>query len=523
MSRDRIHRLIFLFSLLLFVTGIPFCRPLMSFGLIFLSANWLAEGNFRWKWQQLRNNRILWVCLLPYAVHLAGLLYTRNLPYAVTDLTIKLPLLLLPLFFATTKPLEKKEWLPLLQLYLFAVCTSALIGWIHLIRHPEITDKREIAMHISYIRFELNLCFGFFVALYLLHREIREEKRKIHIAGTLLAMIWIAGMTLYIGALTAITLGICCTAYLCIRSALRQPHRLIRFGVPILLAAVAVTATGCFVRSYRQYTRLASNAPMEQRTANGRPYSVPPLKQAYIEHGRNIFAYLCEEELAEAWNQRSTLPYDGMATDNNHTIRHTLIRYMNSKGLRKDSLGMAQLTDEDVKAVENGLASVSYTRSGLEARYYETIRDLDLYFHHHEVGGSLPRRFEMWRISWITFTRHPIFGTGTGDVKDALALELEKQDSPVRGVLVRSHNQYLSFAIAFGLAGLAVILLSLLYPPAASGRLRHALYIVFLLIFLISMMSDDPMERQDGVTMFAFFNSFFLFLQAPPEKESSHK
>ena len=155
MSRERIHRHIFLFSLLFFVTGIPFCRPLMSIGLVLLSANWLAEGNFRWKWQRMRHNSILWICLLPYAVHVAGLLYTSNLPYAVTDLTIKLPLLLLPLIFATTPPLEKREWHALLKLYLFAVCASALIGWIHLLRHPEITDKREVAMHISYIRFDL--------------------------------------------------------------------------------------------------------------------------------------------------------------------------------------------------------------------------------------------------------------------------------------------------------------------------------------------------------------------------------
>ena len=168
------------------------------------------------------------------------------------------------------------------------------------------------------------------------------------------------------------------------------------------------------------------------------------------------------------------------------------------------------------------MASVSYTRSGLEARYYETIRDLDLYFHHHEVGGSIPRRFEMWRISWITFIRHPLFGTGTGDVKDALGLDLFKQDSPVRGVLIRSHNQYLSFAISFGIIGLVIILFALLYPPFATGRFRNALYMVFLLIFLVSMMTDDPMERQDGVTLFAFFNSLFLFLlpdrQSIPEK-----
>ena len=521
MSRERIHRHIFLFSLLFFVTGIPFCRPLMSIGLVLLSANWLAEGNFRWKWQRMRHNSILWICLLPYAVHVAGLLYTSNLPYAVTDLTIKLPLLLLPLIFATTPPLEKREWHALLKLYLFAVCASALIGWIHLLRHPEITDKREVAMHISYIRFELNLCFGFFVALYLTRNELKNGKRILPIILLTIAMAWLAGISLHIGALTALTLGLLCMLYLLVRAALREPYRAVRIGVPLLIAAAAVAAVCGFTRSFRQYTKPTAEPQANCLTANGRPYTFP-VEHPYIEHGQCVYAYVCEEELADAWNRRSALPYDGLSADSNHTIRHTLIRYLNSKGLRKDSAGLAQLTPRDIQAIENGMASVSYTRSGLEARYYETIRDLDLYFHHHEVGGSIPRRFEMWRISWITFIRHPLFGTGTGDVKDALGLDLFKQDSPVRGVLIRSHNQYLSFAISFGIIGLVLILFALLYPPFATGRFRNALYMVFLLIFLVSMMTDDPMERQDGVTLFAFFNSLFLFLlpdrQSVPEK-----
>ena len=518
MSRERIHRYILLFSLMLFVSGIPFCRPLMSIGLAILSANWLAEGNFRWKWQQMRGNRILWICLLPYAVHLAGLLYTSNLQYALTDLTIKLPWLLLPLIFATTAPLDKKEWHALLQLYLFAVCASALIGWMHLLLHPEISDKREVAMHISYIRFELNLCFGFFVALYLMRNEFRNKKRIIPIIVFLLAMAWIACISLHIGALTALALGLLCLLCLLLHTALRQPNRTIRWGVPLLTAATIIIAVGGFTRSFRQYTRPVTKLPTESLTANGRPYD-HLVDDPYIEHGHSVYDHVCEEELAAAWNRRSPLPYDGMSADSNHAIRHTLIRYLNSKGLRKDSAGMSQLAPEDIRAIENGMASVSYTRSGLEARYYETLRDLDLFFHHHEVGGSIPRRFEMWRVSWITFTRSPLFGTGTGDVKDALRMELSKQDSPVSGVLVRSHNQYLSFGIAFGVIGLALILFSLLFPPFATGRFRHAPYMVFLIIFLVSMLTDDPMERQDGVTLYAFFNSLFLFLLPGPAQQ----
>ena len=484
----------------------------MSFGLIILSANWLAEGNFRWKWQQLRSNRTLWVCLLPYAVHLSGLLYSSNLSYAVNDLIIKFPLFLLPLIFATTSPLDKKEWHALLQLYLFAVCASALIGWMHLLRHPEISDRREVAMHISYIRFELNLCFGFFVALYLIRNEFRNKKRIIPLIVLLLAMVWIAGIILYIGALTALTLGLLCLLYLLLRTAIRRQNRAIRWGIPLLTAVMFIIAVCGFIRSYRQYSQIKQPVHTEILTANGRPYT-HLVDNPYIEHGNSVYDHVCEEELTAAWNRCSPLPYDGLSSDNNHTIRHTLIRYLNSKGLSKDSAGVAQLTTMDIHAIESGMASVCYTRSGIEARYYETLRDLDLFFHHHEVGGSIPQRFEMWRISWITFTRNPLFGTGTGDVKDELGMELHKQASPVKGVLVRSHNQYLSFGIAFGIIGLAIILFALIYPPFATGRYHNALYMIFLLVFMISMLTDDPMERQDGVTFFAFFNSFFLFLQ----------
>ena len=512
MSRDRIHRLIFLFSLLLFVTGIPFCRPLMSFGLILLSANWLAEGNFGWKWQQMRNNRILWVCLLLYAVPLAGLLYTRNLPYALTDLTIKLPLLLLPLFFATTRPLNKKELEILLKIYLFAVCCSALIGWINLMNHPEITDKREVAMHISYIRFELNLCFGFFVALYFLVMETGGRRRKPAMFCLLLAMLWLSGMTFHIGGLTAIFLGFVCLLFLAFKASRRLPNPALRTGVPMLIAAGTLALLLIAANSMHKYAHVPQeNRTQERLTANGRPYATP-LEQYGIEHGQYVFANLCEEELSAAWNQRSSLPYDGMSNDRNHCIRSTLIRYLNSKGLRKDSAGMAELDDKDIEAIENGIADAKYTSSGVKARYYETLRDLSLYLQGLEVSGSIPRRFEMWRISWITFTRSPLIGTGTGDVKDELEMDLHKQESPVLGVLVRSHNQYFSFGIAFGVVGLAVILFSLLYPPFASGRFRNTLYQLFLIIFLLSMLADDPMERQDGVTLFAFFNSLFLFL-----------
>ena len=106
---------------------------------------------------------------------------------------------------------------------------------------------------------------------------------------------------------------------------------------------------------------------------------------------------------------------------------------------------------------------------------------------------------------------HPWFGVGTGDVKDAFQQVLQETESPIDGILVRSHNQYISFCMAFGIIGLTVILFSLLYPPFATQK-KTMLYGIFLLIMLISMLTDDSLERQDGVSLFAIFNNLFLFL-----------
>ena len=521
MSRKDVHRLIFRFSLLLLVCGIPFCRPLMSMGLLLLAVNWIAEGNFREKGKRIRRTPLLWVCLLLFAVHLAGLCYSENLGYAANDLIIKIPLFALPLIFATTEALDQREYTALLQIYLFAVCASVCIGTLHFLRHPEITDKREIALYISYIRLGLNLSFGSFVSLHFLHAEKQGRRRKGIFLLYLTALAYLVCMMCYIGALTALTLTGTGLLVFTVIFSLRQQNKFTRLLIPILLLAAGLIGGLRLRNDIREYTRAEPLENADRLTALGHPYTDTLCKE-YIENGTYVYSYLCEEELETAWKQRSSMGYNDWTADGGHIVRYVLIRYLNSKGLRKDAEGVRALNDADIRAIESGKANVHYTASGLEARYYETLWDLSLYFRCHEMGGSVPQRFEVWRISLMQISEHPLFGTGTGDVKDAFGQKLETEDSPANGILVRSHNQYLSFAIAFGWIGLAICLFSLLYPPFATRKKRNSLYLAFLLIFLLSMFTDDPLERQDGVTLFAFFNSLFLFLLPEGGKEEPH-
>jgi hypothetical protein len=78
----------------------------------------------------------------------------------------------------------------------------------------------------------------------------------------------------------------------------------------------------------------------------------------------------------------------------------------------------------------------------------------------------------------------------------------------------RSHNQFMAITIAFGFFGLMVFLLYL-FVPGYSVKNKHQLFIVFMIISIVSMLNEDTLETQAGVTFFGFFYSFLLF----PAKE----
>jgi O-antigen ligase len=75
------------------------------------------------------------------------------------------------------------------------------------------------------------------------------------------------------------------------------------------------------------------------------------------------------------------------------------------------------------------------------------------------------------------------------------------------------HNQYLSIGIAFGLLGLLWFVFALLYPLHANrGQLRY-IALVFLVIVLLSMITEDTLETQAGVSFVTFFYCL-LFLSS---------
>lgn len=103
----------------------PLHMPLNSLGVILLLANWLFLGVFVVDWSKLRNNKLFWVLVSFYLLHVIGLLYTKNIEDGGFDVQLKLALLILPLIMLTSKPLAKKQINYLVQGFIGA-CLGAM-------------------------------------------------------------------------------------------------------------------------------------------------------------------------------------------------------------------------------------------------------------------------------------------------------------------------------------------------------------------------------------------------------------
>ncbi|MEM9023923.1 MAG: O-antigen ligase family protein, partial [Bacteroidota bacterium] len=253
-------------------------------------------------------------------------------------------------------------------------------------------------------------------------------------------------------------------------------------------------------------------AQMDTHTEGGEKYNHHK-GQSDIENGHYVWTYVAVNELEAAWEQRSHLEYSGKDLRGQH-LRATLIRFLASKGLRKDAAGVAQLSQKEVKAIEQGVANVHRMQGvNLETRIDEIIGEFDRYLNGgNPQGNSVTQRLEFWKAGWGIVCENPFIGIGTGDVKQAYQQQYEATNSLLESKYrLRAHNQFLTILVAFGCIGLLWFLVALLYPVLRQGQRPHFFYWVFLFIALLSMLNEDTLETQVGVTFFAFFNCLFLF------------
>jgi len=510
-SRYLPYTKIYILAFLLLAIGLSTGKFLMSVSSITLASAWVLEGKYMTKWERMKSFHYAPLILaLGFVVHVIWLFNTSNLDYAWHDIVRKLPLLSFPIVIGSIPALSKKTYELIIGVFILGLLVSTWISfgaYLELFTiKADVADVRNISFFISHIRLSLLIC----LAIVLMYYYFFRKGRVFQIVSIGIGL-WFCYF-LYILSGTGIIVLSLIVAYSIVW--IISVQSTVKFKVVAGTVGIGFIVVALFyiTNSYNDYSEIKDTAnfqSLETHTQAGEPY-IHDTNSRVTENGYYLWLYVCPYEVEQTWDQRSNFHFDSL-DKKGQPISATIYRYVTSKGFKKDKQGVLALTDNEVLEIENGETS-SIKLSSINKRLHQIFFE----FENKESGfssngHSITQRLYFSYAGSLIVQDNLWLGVGTGDVPDAFEAKYVELNSNLTSEnRKRAHNQLLTLLISFGVIGFLIWLGSFIYPILRVSKDKFV-YGAFLVIALISFLGDDTLETQAGVTLFAFFNSLFLF------------
>ena len=483
----------------------------------------IKEGsmNLTTKLGRFFHNKPAWIFSSLLLIDIIGLLFTSDLVYGMKVLRNNLPLLLLPLFLSSFEKIPPR----LFRLFLLIFATAVVAGSLnstYLLIIQDITDTRQISPFIHHIRFSLMVCMAIFILAYYAFK-IEETSGPVRII-LILMLLWLVIYLFMLRSLSGIIAFFVTLVPVLLLTGLRTTSRRMKFLFGAMLVVIPLII-GCYV--YLTVKNYTDAGPVEVErldafTPGGKVYVHDTTMG--VEDGKFVGLYLCWPEVEENWNRRSRIPFDSL-DHKGQEIRYTLIRYLNSKDLRKDSAGVAALTGQDINYVEHGIANVhDLKKFSVRNRIHHMVMDYQTYRSTGaHAGSSTIERLEQGKAALHLVRRHWLTGVGTGDIRTSFHEAFRQMNSPLQSAnegMFSAHNQFLTVLASYGFPGLIWFLFAILYPAIRKRSFSNYFFVTFFTIAMVSFLGDDTINNQAGVTFFAFFYSLFVFSKKDTDHET---
>jgi O-antigen ligase len=141
-------------------------------------------------------------------------------------------------------------------------------------------------------------------------------------------------------------------------------------------------------------------------------------------------------------------------------------------------------------------------------RYVTTFRD-DLYENKGIV--KINGRVDRWNAAIDLIKRAPLLGTGEGSEVPLLRdMYYDRKMYNSFLISLNAHNQYLSFLINSGVAGLSIYLITLGWGFWQSVKSRDIYLFSFIVLVIVVSFSEDLLDVNKGIFFYAFFFPFLL-------------
>ena len=264
--------------------------------------------------------------------------------------------------------------------FLVSIVVSTLIAIINwqLSENPQAFSVHEISL-ISHIRFSFQLILAFWFAVLFFLKNVNDLRIKHQILILLGAAYFIAFLLFQqsLTGLIAFTGSIVFYLFLSLYQAAKKV-RVYLFVLAFTLIAMPIGYIIHTIQKFYDIEKVDKNN-IDKQTASGNTYT-HDFNNPMVENGKYVYLYVCPEEMREEWNKTSEIKYDSIGV-NGYPVSSTFIRYLTSKGLRKDAEGVKSLNRNDIQNIENGIANVIYADSkiSLYPRIYQTIWEYYIY------------------------------------------------------------------------------------------------------------------------------------------------
>jgi len=504
----KISTKVFFFGLSLIIISLFFSRFLISIGFFIILFNWMLERDFNKKRMLFNKNKIGISIVLILLIHIVGLIHTQNLDDGIFDIKIKLPFLFI-LVYGTSQVHTKNGRDKMLILYLVTVLVSsivAIIGFIFIHDYIGLEDLSEIALVGGNIQQAYFVNFALVIVVYFLFFsgvKLLKFRLALYISG-----VWLLCYLFILNALTGyLVLGVLFLyhAFFLIHS------KKIKFGLAIISVGLLVLL-GFYFNKVSSGFSVSNNIHFQDlptHTANGNAYEHDTIRWR-TENGNIIDIYFCEKEMRKGWEKISELSYDDKDLKDQQ-LSETLKRYLSSKNLKKDSVGLSGLSSRDVKYIESGCANYMYTNKfSIEARIHFVLWQLNTYYRTGIADNqSISQRIVFYKAALFLIKNNFWFGVGSGDVVEESKAYFEKFGSGLSEKNYnRVHNQFVVELVALGVFGFLAFIFLLFYPYFKNRKWNDYLLTSFYLIIIASFLTDNLFETQLGMSFFTVFYDY---------------
>lgn len=499
---------LYLFGAILICIGLSLSKPLLGLGQLLISVAWIVDGNLKNKIKAFFTNPLAIALIAFFGLTLIGLINTSDFGYAFKDIKRKLPLFVIP-FVLFSKKFTAKELKLFFIIYIGGVLASSF--WSVFVKLGglgiEITDYRELSRFNSHIRFGLEICLAIFGAGYYFIRAAAFKEKVIWIFTIAWLCLFMVLISLFTGIVVLFVVTVLMILFFSFQLKLK-PLKIALFLFPLLILAFGAYK---LENSYASFYE--NNKPLQEleKTTNGHPY-FHDSTSTNKENGYYTFRNNCFGEMYWEWEKKSSLPFHENDLKD-QKLKITLTRFITSKGEYKDSLSVYNLTPEEVKAIENGVANYKLMNmSSIDKRLFDLLWEYDNAKNGGDYNGhSLIMRLEYWKTGLQIFMNNQLLGVGTGDIQNAFDKQYEINNSILKPQYrLRAHNQYITILATFGLIGIFIFGWFLFCPMIKTKANNSFLYLSFFLIIIISMLTEDTLDTQIGITFYAFFNTLLI-------------